>query len=434
MIYQVRTSKCSSGLFVVVLLFLTYLASSSSIVLASAEDDECSSNIPPFPFSSSTIDVAAAAESLGLPREFWNGTDPIEVHRALEFGNFTKKVFTAFDQGKSRDERERASITVALKALHMSEEIPEWLFSEQQDTKNITALVRENFLYEFHKRLTAAAPPNCIFNIYTDRPADAQLRLLVAVDHASRQKAIRPEGTFHDRKFREVAFGPNRHRGGVASLKHKLKISLLTPLQEISCFAIPSPAAAAAIQQHTSRKLIEMGAGTGYWSAWLKQVHGIDILAYDAYPPKSNSSAYFTQIQYTDVKEGSCAEVFKNDPELAATRALLLVWPNNPDNVDQPDHFYSKQLERVPVWDVECLRAYMNANGTTVVYVGEREEHIHIMPNAPPESGLTSTREFQNMLKTNFDIVKQVDLPTLWAYDDLTIWKKKSEQIQASAS
>ena len=420
---------------------------------ATAPEEKRARSIDDVDNGSTLLDVRAEALALGLPEEFWNGTDPTELRRALEFGKLTRVIAEAYEGPKrdagasssappTRRERERSAIAAALEALNMSN-VSSWLFDdggrdENQSNAAVVQLLKENWLYEFYQRFTSLAPSNCIFNVYTDRPSDAQLRLVAAVDHRARELAINvpssgaSASSFHDRTFREEAFDPFRHRGGVAHVKHELKFKLLEALQELSSFAVPSPKAGETIKQHiTSGKLIEMGAGTGYWSGWLEQTYGLDVLAYDFHPPKENgTNEYFTtNIKYADVKGGSCVDVLKKNPELASTRALLLVWPNNPDNVDQAEHFYSKDLEKVPAWDAACLRAYMEANGAAVVYVGEREERVHIMPGAPVESGLTATREFQQLLKDNFDLVGQADdLPSFWTYDDLTVWMKKKQQ------
>jgi hypothetical protein len=77
-----------------------------------------------------------------------------------------------------------------------------------------------------------------------------------------------------------------------------------------------------------------------------------------------------------------------------------------------------------PVWDADCLAKYTQAGGSTVVYVGEREENIRVNRGSRPECGVSSSHRFQNMLKTHFCLEEQHDIPK-WhrCEDDVTIWQ-----------
>ena len=109
--------------------------------------------------------------------------------------------------------------------------------------------------------------------------------------------------------------------------------------------------------------------------------------------------------------------------ELARKRTLLIVWPNLNDSEDNP-HL---SLDSHPsIWDADCLLGYIRAGGKTVIYVGEREETISVITGAKMESGVSSSRRFQNMLKERFELVDQHDCPRWFkCQDDLTIWKIK---------
>ena len=114
---------------------------------------------------------------------------------------------------------------------------------------------------------------------------------------------------------------------------------------------------------------------------------------------------------------------------LAMDRALLLVWPNNADHIDNP-HIYdasSSNSSSQPVWDADCLTAYMDAGGQTVIYVGEREEQIELDDEATaPDCGFCSSRRFQQMLKDEFVLEEHLACPC-WCLkeDDVTIWRRK---------
>lgn len=106
-------------------------------------------------------------------------------------------------------------------------------------------------------------------------------------------------------------------------------------------------------------------------------------------------------------------------------RALLIVWPNNPDEIDNSHLYQGEYLS--PVWDAGCLSKYIECGGNTVIYVGEREDKIKVNKGCKPDCGLSSSRLFQNMLKEQFDLVEQIDIPTWYRMeDDATIWKLKT--------
>ena len=56
------------------------------------------------------------------------------------------------------------------------------------------------------------------------------------------------------------------------------------------------------------------------------------------------------------------------------TRALLLVWPNNPDRWYNP-HVAPRSSPTTPCWDAACAEGYLAAGGRRIIYVGETEYH-----------------------------------------------------------
>ena len=83
-----------------------------------------------------------------------------------------------------------------------------------------------------------------------------------------------------------------------------------------------------------NRPVVEMGAGTGYWTALLRQ-KGVDVVAYDAHPPRRITKAFakgeakFFGVTYVDdVREcdddASCLDAH-------ADRVLMLCWPKSPE-------------------------------------------------------------------------------------------------------
>jgi hypothetical protein len=170
--------------------------------------------------------------------------------------------------------------------------------------------------------------------------------------------------------------------------------------------------------------LVELGAGTGYWSAVLRQ-RGMGVVAYDRDPPSDSlSNIFFKAFAFTEVLKGDGATLFAQHPEPElARRALLLVWPNNPDHLDKPAYASAGPYT---VWDIERMQAYMAAGGQTVVYVGERQSEIRVVDGAPPDCGVTGSRRFQAMLAAHFEMSRQVAIPQWFPnVDDLTVWRRK---------
>ena len=56
---------------------------------------------------------------------------------------------------------------------------------------------------------------------------------------------------------------------------------------------------------------------------------------------------------------GGGEELFTSEASIASTRALLVVWPNNPDVADNPHLVPSDAAALQPLWDAPCLAAYL---------------------------------------------------------------------------
>jgi len=115
----------------------------------------------------------------------------------------------------------------------------------------------------------------------------------------------------------------------------------LTELRKRYAYAIPTPTALTMIARR-ARKLIEIGAGTGYWAKCLSEL-GVDIVCMDRKP--------WAEIHYP-VEVGDIAELrkaFEREPD----RSLFICFPgkNNPMAHD-------------------ALRAFMDRGGERFVYVG----------------------------------------------------------------
>ena len=127
---------------------------------------------------------------------------------------------------------------------------------------------------------------------------------------------------------------------------------------------------------------------------------------------------------YSEVRRGRGAELDYGSDELRG-RALLLVWPNNPD-ADDNRHLLPPEDDAPPSWDVGCLERFVASGGETVLYVGEREEALALRAGAQAESGMCASRRFQRMLRERFRLVEVVAIPTWWlACDDFTVWQRR---------
>lgn len=334
-----------------------------------------------------------------------------------------------------------------------------WLDSSTANTRDddpatmITqSPLQTNWLYDIiYQRTHDELAPSIFFKVWDERarPTKEEIRLLLQLDDSAYQAALTPtdenggEERLDENVLMNHLFLPFRHRGFTATLLDTFCRVLLGPLKTIA-YAIPSPSNLELLSQYSP--LIEVGAGTGYWSAALQLQYGREsITPYDSHPPSSptnssndnendpNASLYFDRT-YTKVHQGDCQSLFggqdNNNNGNNNNHTLLMVWPNNPDNVDNAPEFHSPRLP--PVWDAECVRSFVARGGTHVILVAERETNIHVLPHRPeqgsptwPDSGLCATRELQTLLQQEFDLIHQMEVPTWYYSDDLTVWKKK---------
>jgi hypothetical protein len=204
---------------------------------------------------------------------------------------------------------------------------------------------------------------------------------------------------------------------------------IVGPLQRTLAFGIPSNAFLRTIKTHAPR-IIEVGAGTGYWSYLLSKL-GADVVSYDAHPPgyiddttsDGGQNVYFGSTSYYPVETGVTSTIFGGTCSDVADRALLIVWPNNPDATDNP-HVAVGGSSLPPAWDFDCLQKYHEVGGKIVIYAGEREAKVQNMSDATsPDCGFCATRKFQIFLQTHFNLKAEFECPKWWMKeDDVTVW------------
>lgn len=135
-------------------------------------------------------------------------------------------------------------------------------------------------------------------------------------------------------------------------------------------WAIPSEDALRCIIQHCpDDRLVEMGAGTGYWAMLLSQL-GLRVHAYDSKDPRFLS---MYRSQFFDVAEGTPETLLRyND------WPLMLCWPPYADGMAR--------------WCLTCW------GGRRLIYIGEW-------------NGCTADVEFHDVLDERFEIVDSCPIP-----------------------
>lgn len=135
------------------------------------------------------------------------------------------------------------------------------------------------------------------------------------------------------------------HRAGPVGRRHPVRQRLVRRY----AYGIPNDDALEAIASASPAGVVEVGAGTGYWARLLHE-RGVDVVAYDRWPPGSGGNEYVDDdSQWFPVWEGDERAV-AGHPD----RTLLLVWPTWNET-----------------WPAEAVAAFYAAGGATLVFVGE---------------------------------------------------------------
>jgi hypothetical protein len=154
-------------------------------------------------------------------------------------------------------------------------------------------------------------------------------------------------------------------------------------------FGVPDEAALDAIARRAP--VLELGAGTGYWT-YLLRARGVDCLAFDVAPPdRSVNPHQFRPLTWTYVEQGGIETLARYGQD----RSLLLVWPT------WRDPFADQALAGYP--------------GPTVIYVGE------------PRGGHTADDAFFDRLSQDWRVVEHVQVPR-WpgTRDSLSVFERRT--------
>jgi len=142
-------------------------------------------------------------------------------------------------------------------------------------------------------------------------------------------------------------------------------------------WAVPTEPAIATIRRHADR-VLEIGAGSGYW-AWLMRQGGIAVAAYDTSPPPST---------WTEVRSGD-ASMASYDP----ADALFLCWP--------------------PWASDMAYEALARHRGDRFIFVGEW-------------MGGCATPDFFRLLTARFEAIDSIALPQWYMRNDfLAVFRRR---------
>ncbi|ETK86548.1 hypothetical protein L915_08826, partial [Phytophthora nicotianae] len=164
-------------------------------------------------------------------------------------------------------------------------------------------------------------------------------------------------------------------------------------------YATPTEEALDVMAQYAP--IVEVGAGTGYWSSLLQRA-GVDVVAYDKAPPSADGkegNAYHGHVPpFCSVGRGGPEVLGQED---MAKRSLFLCYP--------------------PPGDAMAVRSIQLFQGDVVLHVGEWQ-------------GDTGDNRFESELQRRFILEQEIALPN-WgnsAYG-LTVWRRKATDVEPVA-
>ena len=212
---------------------------------------------------------------------------------------------------------------------------------------------------------------------------------------------------------------------------------VVTPTRRAFSWAVPTTEAMAAVERHSGGRLLEMGAGTGFWTALLRargnirRIDAVDVAPCDGaatnghHATARRGAPLANPPPFAAVRRGTPEDALETGPEDgsedgSAPAALLLCWPPR----EEPDSDTPAEVSSM------ASRALERFRGDAVLYVGE-----------PPPSreggeaerraraGATAGPVFHDALLEHWRCVESVPLPR-WpgAADALTVWRRRARE------
>jgi hypothetical protein len=164
-------------------------------------------------------------------------------------------------------------------------------------------------------------------------------------------------------------------------------------------YATPTKEALDVMAKHAP--IVEVGAGTGYWSSLLQRAD-VDVVAFDKAPPSADGTegnAYHGHVPpFCSVGRGGPEVLSQED---MAARSLFLCYP--------------------PPGDAMAVRSVQLFQGDVILHVGEWQ-------------GDTGDQRFESELQRRFVLEQEISLPN-WgnsAYG-LTVWRRKTTDAEPAA-
>ena len=211
-------------------------------------------------------------------------------------------------------------------------------------------------------------------------------------------------------------------------------------------WAVPTREALETVERHAGDHLVEMGAGTGFWTALLRargnvrRIDAVDLAPCDGSEHNGHHAVRVALKNASGKKTKTAnpppfARVALGTPEDVLGRgtapsALFLCWPPR-EKYEKEDHVFEKAPEEVSGMAIRALERF---DGDAVLYVGEAPEFetFHggeAIISAREPRGATAGPAFHAALHKEWRHVESVPLPN-WpgASDSLTVWRRRSAE------
>lgn len=206
--------------------------------------------------------------------------------------------------------------------------------------------------------------------------------------------------------------------------------TMVAPLRRLYAWGVPTSEALDVIERAArdgaaGKGVVEIGAGTGYWTFLLRR-RGVSVKAFDLHPchsPDPNGHHKLSDDRnpppFARVESGGAEAAREGD---ANRRVLLLCWPPRENREGDADGAVRLDVSGMAL---AAIRAYQ---GSTVVYVGEVFDKGKGGFSADQTiAGATAGPAFHRALRADWILRREVMLPR-WpgAADSLTVWSRRS--------